>query len=168
MGTLRPEYVHYQRTVGKKALYTDRAAAELTAECLTYLYRLLFLFYAEARAGELGSLPMNAEEYLFGYSLEALRDLELVPLTTPEAQDGFFFHESLTRLFSLVDKGWEKAARRLPGLEQGAVVAGGFLERGFHLKGCTAHSSTRARPRGSRRSSCATRSCRRSSCSCPS
>src|SRR5690606_23940305 len=57
------EWVHYQRTVRKRALYGDRVSRELTEECLIYLYRLLFLFYAEARASELRSLPMNSEEY---------------------------------------------------------------------------------------------------------
>jgi hypothetical protein len=79
------EAVHYTRTTTKKALYGERAARELTDECLIYLFRLLFLFYAEARAGELRGLPMAAEEYARGYSLEVLRELEQVPLTAPEA-----------------------------------------------------------------------------------
>ena len=49
------------------------------------MYRLLFLFYIEARP-ELGYAPIAAEAYLKGYSLEHLRELEQVPLTTPEAQ----------------------------------------------------------------------------------
>ncbi len=107
------EWVHYQRTVGKKRLYGDRVARELTEECLVYLYRLLFLFYAEARATELGRIPMNSEEYRQGYSLEALRDLEMVPLTTPEAQNGTFLHDSLERLFRLVNDGFHPAQTEL-------------------------------------------------------
>ena len=88
---LANEYVWYQRNVGKQALFQDEALArKLTSEALTYLYRLLFLFYAEARGGELDVVPMKAEAYRTGYSLEALRDLEQAPLTTPQAQNGYF------------------------------------------------------------------------------
>ncbi|MCA9642517.1 MAG: hypothetical protein KC492_17580, partial [Myxococcales bacterium] len=103
------EYVHYERTTGKKVLFTEQAARELTEECLIYLYRLLFLFYAEARASELKSLPMDSSEYYRGYSLEALRELEQVPLSTPESQNGFFFDQSLKQLFELVNQGYSPA-----------------------------------------------------------
>ena len=43
------------------------------------MYRLLFLFYIEARP-ELGYAPLNSDAYRAGYSLERLRDLELVEL----------------------------------------------------------------------------------------
>jgi hypothetical protein len=126
------EVVHYVRTTSKKALYGDRAARELTEECLVYLFRLLFLFYAEARAGELGSLPMKAEEYARGYSLEVLRELEQVPLGSPEARDGFFFHESLEKLFGLVNGGFEPLQAVLHGT---ADAQKGLLSRGFTLTG---------------------------------
>ena len=45
------------------------------------MYRLLFLFYIEARP-ELGYAPLKSEAYRKGYSLEHLRDLELVRLTS--------------------------------------------------------------------------------------
>ena len=48
------------------------------------MYRLLFLFYIEARP-DLGYAPMNADAYRMGYSLERLRDLEMVPLHSEEA-----------------------------------------------------------------------------------
>jgi hypothetical protein len=141
------EYVHYLRT-SKKALYDDRAARELTEDCLVYLFRLLFLFYAEARAGELQGLPMGAEEYARGYSLEVLRELEQVPLTTPEARDGFFFHESLQKLFQLVNEGFEPLQAHLVPQQDRAED---FLDRGFTLKGL--HStlfSAQSTPRLSR------------------
>jgi hypothetical protein len=141
------EWVHYQRTTAKAKLYDDHAARELTEDCLVYLFRLLFLFYAEARAGELHGLPMGAEEYARGYSLEVLRELEQVPLTTPAARDGYFFHESLQKLFALVNDGWEPTQATLVYGERGAD----YLERGFTLKGL--HStlfSPRATPRLSR------------------
>jgi type II restriction/modification system DNA methylase subunit YeeA len=73
---------------------------------LRYLYRLLFLFYIEARP-ELGYAPLKSEAYRLGYSLESLRELEMVPLTTLEAQEGFYIHESLQLLFHLVFHGFE-------------------------------------------------------------
>jgi hypothetical protein len=52
------------------------------------VYRLLFMFYIEARP-ELGYVPIaKSEVYLKGYSLESLRDLEMQPLSTPHARDG--------------------------------------------------------------------------------
>ncbi len=143
------EYVHWERTTGKKALYTDQAARELTDECLTYLYRLLFLFYAEARADELGSLPMKSEEYARGYSLEILRELEQVPLSSPEAQDGTFFDTSLKRLFELVNEGHDPYEQTLRlGDEETRLQS---MERGFTLRGV--HSplfDARSTPRLSR------------------
>jgi hypothetical protein len=78
----------------------------LTEECLLYLYRLIFLFYAESRSEDVGVAPMRSEAYRRGYSLEHLRDLELVDLTTAASQDGFYLHETLVRLFRLVNEGY--------------------------------------------------------------
>lgn len=127
------EYVHWERESGKKALYSEKAARELTEECLIYLYRLLFLFYAEARAGEFHSLPMGSDEYYRGYSLEILRELEQVPLQTSEAQNGTFFDQSLKRIFSLVNEGHAPAQHKL-GFASGADQPE-YLKRGFALDG---------------------------------
>ncbi|MGC8490205.1 MAG: Eco57I restriction-modification methylase domain-containing protein [Syntrophobacteraceae bacterium] len=99
------EAVHYLRNVLKEGVYGKEYSDRLTEECLRYLYRLLFLFYVEARP-DLGYAQMKSEEYRTGYSLESLRDLELVQLTTDEARNGFFIHESLQILFDLVFKGF--------------------------------------------------------------
>jgi hypothetical protein len=85
--------------------------AQLSLECLRYMYRLLFLFYIEARP-ELGYAPMNASTYLHGYSLEHLRELELVPLTSTTEQQGRYFHDSLNTLFRLVQEGYQPHANR--------------------------------------------------------
>jgi hypothetical protein len=78
---------------------------QLSLECLRLVYRLLFMFYIEARP-ELGYVPIRTSDiYLKGYSLESLRDLELTPLHTPPARDGFYFDHTLRRLFSLVATG---------------------------------------------------------------
>ncbi|MFC1835641.1 hypothetical protein ACFL2Q_13045 [Thermodesulfobacteriota bacterium] len=99
------EAVHYLRATLHEKVYGRDLAQQLTRECLRYMYRLLFLFYVEARP-ELGYAPMKAEAYRMGYSLETLRDLELVKLTTEESKNGFFIHESLKLLFDLIYNGF--------------------------------------------------------------
>jgi hypothetical protein len=73
-------------------------------DCLVYIYRLLFVFYAESRP-ELDILPINDRTYQRGYSLEMLRDLEQVNLITEEERSGYFFDRSIKQLFSLILKG---------------------------------------------------------------
>jgi len=90
----------------KKAAY-NLDPRQLSMECLRYIYRLLFLFYIEARP-ELGYAPVDSEVYLKGYSLEALRDLELMPLTLEAERNGRFLHDSLQQLFTLVAEGTEE------------------------------------------------------------
>ena len=53
---------------------SDTFAREIKDECLTFVYRLLFLFYAESRE-DLEILPVKDSVYQKGYSLEMLRDL---------------------------------------------------------------------------------------------
>lgn len=92
----------------KIGFYTGKDAVdagELSLECLRLVYRLLFMFYIEARP-ELGYVPIRKSEiYAKGYSLESLRDLELTPLNTQTARDGTYFDQTLRRLFSLVADG---------------------------------------------------------------
>ena len=99
---LGQEYIRHDPNVDAEAL---------TNECLRYLYRLLFLFTVEARQ-HLGYLPMNAELYREGFSLEKLRDLELVPLDEEDAKEGFFIHDSLMELFDLIFQGRKKESQR--------------------------------------------------------
>lgn len=83
--------------------------SELSLECLRYMYRLLFLFYIEARP-ELGYAPVDSEVYLKGYSLEHLRELELIPLTSEAERGGRYIHDSLEMLFRLVSEGTPQRA----------------------------------------------------------
>jgi len=106
---LANEAVHWRRENKKAVFSNDDFADKLRSESLTWLYRLLFLFYVEARSEELQAVPMRSDAYRKGYSLEALRDLELVPLHTEKAQNGFFLHESLQRLFAIVQHGFPAA-----------------------------------------------------------
>lgn len=77
---------------------------QLSVECLRFMYRLLFLFYIEARP-ELGYAPVQNATYLQSYSLEHLRELELMPLHSESERNGYYFHESLQLLFDLVAQG---------------------------------------------------------------
>ena len=83
---------------------SDNFARELKDECLNFVYRLLFLFYAESRE-DLEILPMKDSTYQKGYSLEMLRDLEMVALTTESSRNGYFFSESLWKLFDFLHTG---------------------------------------------------------------
>ncbi|MCX5115968.1 class I SAM-dependent DNA methyltransferase [Micromonospora sp. NBC_00362] len=81
----------------------DELAKELGRESLRYLYRILFLLYAEARP-ELGVLPVNDPQYVEGYSLARLGDLVSRRLA-PSAEDGTHLYESLDLLFRMVNEG---------------------------------------------------------------
>lgn len=97
-----------QLIAAEKAYYTGKNALDaeqLSRECLRYMYRLLFLFYIESRP-ELGYVPIQENEiYRKGYSLESLRDLELVDLQTEASQKGSYFHETLEKLFHFIHDG---------------------------------------------------------------
>lgn len=103
--TIANEAVYYLKNDGQNIDTID--AQRLKDECLTYVYRLLFLFYAESRE-DLDILPSNDSVYQHGYSLEMLRDLEQVPLNTASSQNGYFFDESLNKLFELLSSGYRE------------------------------------------------------------
>jgi hypothetical protein len=73
---------------------------ELATESLRYMYRLLFLFFAEANP-KLGLVDLNNPAYASGYSLEALRSLETVRLLTQEDRQGHYFWRSLQTTLGL-------------------------------------------------------------------
>ena len=102
------EAIRYLREVRKERVYRldDKLAGKLGQEALRYMYRLLFLFYIEARP-ELGYAPVDSEAYRRGYSLEHLRDLELVRLTGDESLNGWYIHESVQTLFRLIRDGFD-------------------------------------------------------------
>jgi hypothetical protein len=99
----------------RKSIYSgvrEVDPGELSLECLRLVYRLMFLFYIEARP-ELGYVPIQKSEvYAKGYSLESLRDLELVQLTSTTSRNGTFFDATLRRLFSLISQGCGSSSER--------------------------------------------------------
>lgn len=79
-------------------------AQQLAKHSLRFLYRILFLLYAEA-SPEMRVLPSGAPEYGEGYGLDRLRELTLTELVSPTAKSGAHLYESLATLFRLVDRG---------------------------------------------------------------
>ncbi|OPX18825.1 MAG: hypothetical protein BZ151_12560, partial [Desulfobacca sp. 4484_104] len=108
------EAVWYLREALHEKIYGRELAAALSKECLRYMYRLLFLFFIEARP-ELGYLPDKSPEYRLGYSLESLRDLEMVSLTTEESKNGYFIHQSINTLFDLLYNGFPRQPEKAGG-----------------------------------------------------
>jgi hypothetical protein len=100
-------------------------AQPLAKQSLRFLYRILFLLYAEA-SPELGVLPVGAREYDQGYSLDRLRELVQVELATPRARSGTHLYDSLGMLFRLVDSGHSPATCDDSDDEQGSAFAEGL------------------------------------------
>ncbi|GGZ67864.1 class I SAM-dependent DNA methyltransferase [Streptomyces echinoruber] len=92
---VRPEQVKELPELGR----------QLTRESLRYLYRILFLLYAEARP-ELGILPSDYPEYQMGYGLGRLGELIAErDLVDEKSRKGFYLYESLDLLFRKVQEG---------------------------------------------------------------
>lgn len=104
---LANEAIYFKKTVkGEEFDETDDTfEAKVKDDCLTLIYRLLFIFYAESRP-EIGILPMDDDIYAKGYSLDILRDLEQTPLKSEQERNSYFFNDSLWRLFSLIHEGY--------------------------------------------------------------
>lgn len=98
-----------------EAIWSDETlAANLTVECLRYMYRILFLLFVESRK-ELKYAPVDNPAYRSGYSFESLRDLELVPLVTDEDRSGRFLHDSVTKLMEFYSDGTGRAEAKAEG-----------------------------------------------------
>ena len=96
-------------------------AQPLAVQSLRFLYRILFLLYAEATP-ELGVLPVGVEDYDLGYGLDRIRELMLVKLGTEKARNGTHLYDSLRVLFHLVDQGHPPAAPAADGEDSAAEV----------------------------------------------
>jgi len=97
-----------QRLAAGRAVYEGANAVdarELTRQSLRWLFRLVVLLFTESRP-DLGVLPVNDEAYMDGYSLDRLRELVSVDLDSDRARNGSHLHESLNRLFELVNDGY--------------------------------------------------------------
>lgn len=106
------QIVAKRRARGEGIWSDESLAANLTVECLRYMYRILFLLFVESRK-ELKYAPVDNPAYRSGYSFESLRDLELVPLVTDEDREGRFLHDSITKLVSFYAEGTTEKAPSL-------------------------------------------------------
>jgi hypothetical protein len=118
---LKEGIIHAVEALANEALYfkkeisreefdetDDTFEREMKDDCLSMVYRLLFIFYAESRT-DLDILPISDDVYQKGYSLEMLRDLEQTQLVTDHSRNGYFFHDSLKRLFDLLSAGYRES-----------------------------------------------------------
>jgi hypothetical protein len=97
-------------------------AKELGREALRYLYRILFLLYAEARP-ELGILPADDQDYVAGYSMQRLGELVARRLIGEQARTGFHLYESLDLLFRMVNDGHRARGNAITeGLSEGEGI----------------------------------------------
>ena len=112
---LANEVVRRRAARGLEPLAQERAQ-DLALQSLRYIYRIIFLLYAEA-SPELGVLPVGAAEYDAGYGLDRLRELALRELHEESAQAGTHIYESLDRLFRLVDEGHNE---QVPAAQEGS------------------------------------------------
>ncbi|HUZ51936.1 MAG TPA: class I SAM-dependent DNA methyltransferase, partial [Streptosporangiaceae bacterium] len=113
------DVVRRQAQLGLEPLPQSQAQP-LARQALRYLYRILFLLYAEA-SPELEVLPIGTGEYEQGYGLDRLRELTLVELVSPSAASGTHLHDSLALLFRLVDQGHNPAEQGPDGSQPGLV-----------------------------------------------
>ncbi|MEX5635478.1 Eco57I restriction-modification methylase domain-containing protein [Parafrankia sp. FMc2] len=124
------EVVARRRAAGLDVLDVANLGRDLTRQSLRFLYRILFLLYAEA-SPQLEVLPVQAPEYQAGYGLDRLRDLILTDLSSDRARRGRHLYESLHRLFLLVDQGHTTAADETAdagaGAESGAPAGDGLV-----------------------------------------
>ena len=130
------EAIRHLREVSKERVYErpDAALAHtLGLEALRYMYRLLFLFYIEARP-MLDYAPLNAEAYRRGYGLERLRDLEMARLTTEESRNGYHLHLSIEQLFRLVRHGFHAEEDLLSGTGAKPTISQAPQSHGFSMR----------------------------------
>lgn len=85
-------------------LNDDVDGQSLARQSLRFLYRILFLLYAEA-SPEMGVIPVGDEQYDQGYGLDRIRELVLNPITSEKAKRGTHLYDSLNLLFTLVNTG---------------------------------------------------------------
>jgi hypothetical protein len=97
----------------KRGVWID--GPTLSLECLRYMYRLLFLLYAESNP-RLRILDLKDPLYASGYSMEALRDLESVRLRTPQEKNGSYLWGSLQQVLTLLYSG-ESHVLKLPAVK---------------------------------------------------
>ena len=95
------EVVNRRRRAGLDPLPAAEAQP-LAKQSLRFLYRILFLLFAEA-SPELDIVPTGATDYESGYGIDRLRELALVDI--PTRGDGTHLYQSLAVLFTQIQSG---------------------------------------------------------------
>ncbi|SMX90038.1 Eco57I restriction-modification methylase domain-containing protein [Brevibacterium linens] len=95
------EVVDRRRRAGLDPLPAAEAQP-LAKQSLRFLYRILFLLFAEA-SPELDIVPTGATDYESGYGIDRLRELALVDI--PTRGDGTHLYQSLAVLFTQIQSG---------------------------------------------------------------
>ncbi|MDO4929454.1 MAG: class I SAM-dependent DNA methyltransferase, partial [Corynebacterium sp.] len=93
-----------ERRRNQQLTNNDETAQLLTRQSLRYMYRILFILFAEA-SPELGVLPANTDEYDFGYGLTRLRNQFLETPSSFTVENGTYLYDSLDVLFRNVNGG---------------------------------------------------------------
>ena len=83
----------------------DIDAADLSIQCVRYMYRLLFLFFMESRP-ELGYAPVKENTYLSAYSIESLRSIAEKVRPEDRVGDNYYFSDTLSTLFDMIYNGY--------------------------------------------------------------
>ena len=105
LGNAAVEQLIWKRRTQRRAIWEGPNgidAEQLTRECLRYMYRLLFLLFAEAQP-HLGHEALKSPVFQNGYSLEKLRNVEIMQIA--EEEESYFLHESLKTLFRFFNEG---------------------------------------------------------------
>ncbi len=102
-------------------------AAELTMQCLRYMYRMLFVLFIEARP-ELGYAPMKDISYVTGYSLETLRDVvDEIKEDNEEVDNGYYLGDSINKLFHIIYHGYPENQEQLIEAEKMDSIHDAFI-----------------------------------------
>lgn len=102
------EVLYYYRThhvPGVEAEEID--AADLSIQCVRYMYRLLFLFFMESRP-ELGYAPIKENTYLSAYSIESLRSIAEQVRPDDMVGENYYFSDTLSTLFNMIYNGYPR------------------------------------------------------------
>ena len=95
--------------IANKPADVEIDAATLSKECITVMYRFLFVLFLESRKDlkYFKRTEGNVANDIFwsAYGLDHLRDLETVPLLTEADKNGHYFDASIKQLFSKIWNG---------------------------------------------------------------
>ena len=112
------EVLYYYRTHDDAEYKADDIdAADLSIQCVRYMYRLLFLFFMESRP-ELGYAPVKENTYLSAYSIESLRSIAEKVRPEDMVGDNYYFSDTLSTLFDMIYNGYPGNDRDLRKCEE--------------------------------------------------